>query len=73
MLRAASRELAELGFSALHVGVLSANLPARAFYQAMGAREIGQRMFDEEGRLLPLTLYAWLDITSLIDDSSKTP
>lgn len=72
MLRAASRELAGLGFSALHVGVLSANLPARAFYEAMGGREIGQGTSDEEGHLLPLTIYGWSDITTLLGASSDT-
>jgi ribosomal protein S18 acetylase RimI-like enzyme len=61
-----ARELARLGFSALHIGVLTANLPARAFYEAMGGQEIGQRTFDEEGVVLPGTVYAWPDITSLV-------
>ena len=36
LLREAASELARLGFSALHIGVLAANLPARGFYEAMG-------------------------------------
>lgn len=36
LLRAAASELAKVGFSALHIGVLTANLPARGFYEAMG-------------------------------------
>ena len=68
LLRAAATELAELGFSAIQVGVLTANLPARGFYEAMGARETGQRMFDEEGHLLPMTIYAWPDISTLTGD-----
>jgi GNAT superfamily N-acetyltransferase len=65
LLRAAARRLAELGFSTLHIGVLTANLPARRFYEAMGGREIGQRTFDEAGYLLPVTIYAWSDISAL--------
>ena len=61
----AARELTGLGFSALHIGVLTANRPARAFYEAMGGQEIGQRTFDEEGVLLPGTVYAWPDITAV--------
>ncbi len=72
MLRAASRELAALGFSALHVGVLSANLPARTFYEAMGGCEIGSGTSDERGNLLPLTIYGWSDIGALIGRSSET-
>jgi GNAT superfamily N-acetyltransferase len=65
LLQAAAARLAELGFSTLHIGVLTANLPARRFYEAMGGREIGQRTFDEEGYLLPVTIYAWSDIIAL--------
>ena len=70
LLRAAALELAELGFSTLHIGVLTANLPARGFYEAMGGREIGQRTFDEEGHVLPGTVYAWADIRALTGDST---
>ena len=55
LLRAAARHLADLGYTELQIGVLSANRPARAFYEAMGGREIGQGTDDEEGYLLPLT------------------
>ena len=70
LLRAASRELAGLGFSTLHLGVLTTNLPARAFYEAMGGREIGHRMDDDEGYQLPVTIYAWSDIDSAGDPSA---
>jgi ribosomal protein S18 acetylase RimI-like enzyme len=62
LVREAARELATLGFSSLHIGVLTANLAARGFYEAMGGREIGQRTTDEEGVPLPETVYAWSDI-----------
>ena len=65
LLRAAAGNLARLGFAELRVGVLSVNLSARAFYEAMGGREIGQGTFDEEGYLLPMTIYTWPDITRL--------
>lgn len=67
LLRAAAGELADRGFSSLQLDVLTANLPARAFYEAMGGREIGQREVDEEGHLLPGTVYGWPDITALSD------
>jgi hypothetical protein len=31
---------------------------------------MGRRTFEEEGHLLPGTLYRWQDITALIGDSS---
>jgi ribosomal protein S18 acetylase RimI-like enzyme len=71
LLRAAASELANRGFSALHLDVLTANLPARAFYEAMGGREIGQGTSDEEGYLLPVTVYGWPDITSLSVESER--
>ena len=67
----AVRRLAALGFSRLHIGVLSANLAARAFYEAMGGYEIGQRTFDEEGHLLPETVYGWPDLSALVGDCSE--
>ena len=66
LLQEAASELATLGFSTLHIGVLTANLRARRFYEAMGGLEIGQRTFDEEGDLLPETLYAWPDIAAIL-------
>ena len=65
LLREAASELATLGFARLLVGVLTANLPARAFYEAMGGREVAQRSADEEGYPLPETVYAWDDIAAL--------
>lgn len=65
LLRAAAERLAGLGFTELRLGVLSANLPARAFYEAMGGVASGQDTADEEGHLLPVTIYAWPDVSSL--------
>jgi ribosomal protein S18 acetylase RimI-like enzyme len=67
LLREAASQLAVLGFSKLVIGVLTANLPARAFYEAMGGHHVGERTFDEEGTLLPETLYAWPDIATVGD------
>jgi ribosomal protein S18 acetylase RimI-like enzyme len=72
LLRAAAGELAGLGFSTLQLGVLTANLPARGFYEAMGGRAIGRRMDDEEGYLLPVTVYGWPDIAALSGEGGGT-
>lgn len=66
LLHAVAAELVSLGFSGLRTGVLTANLPARRFYEAMGGREVGQRSFDEEGVPLPETVYAWPDLGTLV-------
>ena len=73
LLRAASSHLGGLGYTELHIGVLSANRPARGFYEAMGGREKGHGTVDEEGYLLPLTIYAWADITDLHRDETNPP
>lgn len=65
LLRAAAGQLATLGFASLHVCVLESNFQARGFYEAMGGQERGQRLFDEEGFLLPMTVYGWSDIGAL--------
>jgi ribosomal protein S18 acetylase RimI-like enzyme len=65
LLQEAASQLAALGFSKLLIGVLTANLPARAFYEAMGGHHVGERTFDEEGTPLPETVYAWPDIASM--------
>ena len=71
LLGAVATELAALGFMALHISVLSLNRPARAFYEAMGGLEIGQRTFDEEGVPLPETVYAWPQITTLTESPTQ--
>lgn len=40
--------------TALQIGCLAANVPARHFYEAIGGRLVGERLFDEEGVMLPL-------------------
>jgi ribosomal protein S18 acetylase RimI-like enzyme len=65
LLRAAAGRLAQLGYSDLRIGVLTANGPARRFYEAMGGREIAHGTVDEEGYLSPLTIYAWADLNDL--------
>ena len=57
--------LADKGFKSLHIAVVTANLDARRFYEALGGQHIGERLFDEDGDLLPERINAWPDITSL--------
>lgn len=65
LLRAMADELAGLGFTRLTIGVLSANRRARAFYEAMGGRDVAARTFDEEGHPLPGRVYEWSDLARL--------
>ena len=63
LLAAAASELADLGATVLRVAVLTANVPARRFYEATGAVEVGSRMVDEDGDLLPCTVYEWPSVS----------
>ena len=47
------------GVRVLEVAVLTANGPARGFYERMGGQLVGEREFDEEGVILPQVVYAW--------------
>jgi GNAT superfamily N-acetyltransferase len=60
-----ARCLAGKGIGSLHIGVLTANHDARRFYEALGGQLVEERMFDDEGVLLPESVYAWPDINSL--------
>jgi len=67
LIRAAATHLARAGMTALIIGALAANSPARRFYAALGGRVIGDRMFDEEGFMLPEVVYGWSDIRTLVE------
>jgi len=53
------------GMTALQIGCLAANTPARGFYEAIGGRLVGERLFDEDGVMLPEVVYEWADIQAL--------
>jgi hypothetical protein len=51
--------------TALQIGCLAANTPARGFYEAIGGRLVGERLFDEDSVLLPEVVYEWANIQAL--------
>ena len=57
------------GATSLQIGVLTANQDGSRFYQALGGQLVGERLFDEDGDLLPELIYAWPDITTLLVDA----
>ncbi len=65
LLQEAARQLLSWGYARLEISVLSNNLAARGFYEAMGGVEIDRRTVDEEGHLLPATVYGWQDLAAL--------
>lgn len=67
LVSAVAAQLQEMGFSALHIGVLAANAPARAFYERLGGRVVFERDFDEDGEKLLEVVYGWNDIGAVVE------
>jgi ribosomal protein S18 acetylase RimI-like enzyme len=65
LVQAVAADLAQKGMAALQIGCLAANAPARAFYEAIGGRVVNERLFDEDGVMLPEAVYEWVDIQAL--------
>jgi ribosomal protein S18 acetylase RimI-like enzyme len=60
--------LVDAGMPSVVIGSLTANAPARRFYEAMGGRAIHERTIDEGGVPLQETMYGWLpeDVSRLL-------
>ena len=55
-----------MGVQTLHIGVLATNVEAQRFYEKLGGHVSGERLFDEDGDLLPERIYTWPDLTALL-------
>jgi len=58
--------LAQQGRSALLIGCLATNTPARHFYERLGGRIVAEYEHDEDGALLPKVVYGWPDLQLLV-------
>lgn len=67
LVQAVAAYLAQRGRTALLIGCLAANAPARRFYEALGGKVVAERDFDQDGILLPEVVYGWTDTLPLID------
>src|SRR5262249_15118814 len=65
LVQAVAADLAQKGMAALRISCLAANTPARGFYEAIGGRLVDERLFDEDGVMLPEVIYEWMDIQAL--------
>jgi ribosomal protein S18 acetylase RimI-like enzyme len=70
LLRDLADRLAAGGTERLIIGVLAANAPARAFYERMGGKLLGERDFDDEGVQLAETVYVWDDLRTLLSSAT---
>lgn len=66
LVQAVAADLAQKGMIALQIGCLAANAPARGFYEAIGGRQVDERLFDDEGVTLPEVVYEWAAIKALV-------
>jgi ribosomal protein S18 acetylase RimI-like enzyme len=73
LVQAVAADLAEHGMTALQIGCLAANAPARRFYEAIGGRVVGEHLVDEDGIMLPEVVYDWADITVLLTKAQSEP
>ena len=71
LVQAVAADLAQKGMTALQIGCLATNTPARGFYQAIGGRLVGERLFDEDGVMLPEVVYEWADISVLYQGQDR--
>ena len=53
------RRMTSRGLTTMDVGCLEANSRGRAFYEALGGEISEQRLFDDEGVLLPEVVYRY--------------
>lgn len=73
LVQAVAAHLAQMGRHALVIGCLTANAPARRFYEALGGRLVGEREFDEAGVKLPEVVYGWPDTRALVATEAAEP
>ncbi|MCC6169798.1 MAG: GNAT family N-acetyltransferase [Caldilineaceae bacterium] len=66
LVQAVAAFLAQHGMPTLYIAALEASPAARGFYEALGGQWIGTRDDYDEGILIPLVVYAWLDTQALI-------
>ncbi len=72
-MQAVAADLSERGITALQIGCLAANAPARRFYEAIGGRSAGERLFDEDGIMLPELVYEWADVRVVLAKTQPEP
>jgi len=75
LLCAIFRHLVESGMPSVMIGTLTANAPARRFYETVGGRLVGERPIDVDGVSFPETVYSWGagDVTRLVRAEPSSP
>jgi ribosomal protein S18 acetylase RimI-like enzyme len=71
LVAAIAAHLAQWDVTALHIGVLKANAPARRFYEALGGQIVGEREVEDAGFQLPEVIYGWSDVGMLLSKAGS--
>ncbi|HEY2132448.1 MAG TPA: GNAT family N-acetyltransferase [Acetobacteraceae bacterium] len=67
MMAALGRSLAERGLMSASLWVLDRNLPARRFYEALGACQLMCETVEQDGQAVSHIAYAWDEVTRLYE------
>jgi len=62
LLAAIASHLQSQGISALQIGTLKTNAPARRFYEALGGQVVEERDIEDHGYVLREVVYRWSDL-----------
>jgi ribosomal protein S18 acetylase RimI-like enzyme len=71
LVQAAAGHLRQFGLHALEIAVLTANAPARRFYEALGGQLAREIEFEDFGYLLPEVVYRWNDTQALLTSAAE--
>jgi ribosomal protein S18 acetylase RimI-like enzyme len=66
LLAALATHLQSQGITALHIGTLKTNAPARCFYEALGGQLVEERDIEDGGYILREVVYHWPDLGQLV-------
>ncbi len=66
VLAAIATHLQSQGITALHIGTLKTNAPARRFYETLGGQVLEERDIEDGGYSLREVVYRWSDLRRLV-------
>jgi ribosomal protein S18 acetylase RimI-like enzyme len=69
LVQATAAHLARLGMTRLRICTPVANAQGRSFYEKLGGQVIGIQNDIDEGEVIPLVIYFWADIQSVVNMS----
>jgi GNAT superfamily N-acetyltransferase len=71
LVQAVAGYLRQFNLHALEIAVLTANAPARRFYEALGGQVVREAEFEDYGYILPEVVYRWADTRALLAPTAE--